>query len=291
MILQNLMVQKKSKIIAISGANTGIGFATAKLLLDNNATILMFCRDIQKAEIAKVELEKITKNHKIEIFEVNFESFTSIENACKKCLIKYPIIDVLINNAGIMSSNFELTQSNIEKTIAVNHFGYFLMAFYLLPALKNAKKSRIINVASRAHYGVKFDVNTINLKEKFSFRNQYKLSKLANVMFTIKLSKVLKQSNITVNCLDPGLVKTEIGSKLGSKFWSFIWRIFTFRAVDIYEGAKTSVFLALSDEVQEISGEYFENCNIYPISEEAKNEISIDEFWTWSEKIAQINFQ
>lgn len=280
----------KSKVIAISGANAGIGFATAKLLLNKGSTILMFCRDIQKAEIAKNKLIELTKNTKIEIFEVNFESFVSIENACKICLVKYPTIDVLINNAGIMNANFELTQNNIEKTIAVNHFGYYLMTHHLLPALKNASNSRIINVASRAHYGVRFNINTVNSKENFSFRSQYKLSKLANVMFTLKLADIVSDFNITVNCFDPGIVKTRIGNKSGSKFWSLLWSVFKLRAVDIYQGAQTSVYLASSNEVKEISAEYFEDCKPYPISELAKNKIDIDEFWTWSEKITQLKF-
>lgn len=257
----------KGKLVAISGANTGIGFYTAKALLEKGAEVVMFCRNLDKAEAAKEKLIGKTGNEKIKIIQADMASFDSIEKACEIFLSEYDKLDVLINNAGIMSTRFEKTEDGLEKIMAVNHYAYYLMCHYLLPALKKADNARIVNVASRAHEGVEMDLTLLHEKSHFNFRKQYKLSKLANVLFTYKLADLLKDTEITVNCLDPGLVKTEIGKKAGSKLMTWAWALFTLRGISPEKGAETSVYLSSNNEVENISGKYFEECMICESSE------------------------
>lgn len=281
----------ENKTVVISGANAGIGFATAKALLNNGAKVLMFCRNLEKAEAAKKELISITGNNKVDIFQVDFESFDSIERACKACMAKYDKIDVLINNAGATYSDFELTENGVERTMQVNHFGYYLMSYYLLPLLKNAENARIVNVASKAHYGVTIDLDTINKQEAYMVFKQYQYSKLANVLFTKKIAKLFKPLNITVNCLHPGVVSTKIGNKASNWFHSFVWSIFAFFGVNPDKGAETSIYLASSPEVADITGKYFDKCKPYEGSDVARDDKLIEQFWNWSGEIAKKSWE
>jgi NAD(P)-dependent dehydrogenase (short-subunit alcohol dehydrogenase family) len=280
----------KNKVVAISGANAGIGFETAKSFLEMGATVLMFCRNLEKAELAKQELIAETANSLIDIFLVDFESFTSVEKACLQCAEKYQQIDVLINNAGAMFADYKLTPDGVERTLAVNHFGYYLMTYFMLPLLKNAPRARVVNVASRAHYGVSFEAKKVNEKSYFNFRNQYKISKLCNILFTQKAAEKLRPFNITVNSLDPGLVKTAIGLKTGNSILTLLWKLFSLRGISAKEGAETSVYLATSDEVAEISGQYFELCKACSVSEEAQKQEFIEACWRWTEEFTQIRW-
>lgn len=281
----------QGKTVLISGANAGIGFASAKALLNKGAQVVMFCRNMQKAEEARKELVELTKNDQIDIFQVDFESFQSIEKACNALLAKYKTLDVLLNNAGATYSDFELTKDGIERTMAVNHFGYYLMAYYLLPALKNAENARIVNVASKAHYGVTLNFDTINKPEGYMVFKQYQYSKLANVLFTKKLAKLLEPHNITVNCLHPGVVKTQIGNKSANWFHSFAWSVFAFFGLNPDKGAETSVYLASSDEVKNTTGKYFDKCKPYDGSDVARDEKLRDELWAWTEKLSGKTFK
>ncbi len=266
----------------ITGANAGIGFATAKALLQKNFKISMFCRNMEKAEEAKKELIQLTKNEAIDIFLVDFSSLKSIESGCKEFTNKYDSLDVLVNNAGGTFSKFELTEDGIEKTMAVNHFGYFSMTYHILPLLlKNG--GRIVNVSSKAHYGGKIDYDTINEEKGYFVFKQYEISKLANVLFTKYLARKLEGKGVTVNCLHPGVVKTKIGNKAGNKFFGFAWSLFSAFGINTDKGAETSVHIATSDDVNEINGMYFDNKHAYKGSDLSRNEELQDSFWKWSE--------
>jgi len=280
----------KDKIVLISGANAGIGFASAKALLKKGAHVVMFCRNLQKAEDAKKELKSLTGNENIDVFQVDFESFESVERACNAFLAKYDKLDVLLNNAGATYSDFELTQEGLERTMAVNHFGYYLMAYYLLPALKNAENARIVNVASKAHYGVTINFQTINTSEKYMVFKQYQYSKLANVLFTKHLAEIVKPLNITVNCLHPGVVKTQIGNKSANWFHSFAWSMFAFFGLNPDKGAETSIYLASSEEVKNITGKYFDKCKPYEGSDVARDKNLQQVLWDWTEKMSGKKF-
>jgi retinol dehydrogenase 12 len=283
----------RNKKVVISGANAGIGFATAKGLLEKGAHVIMFCRNLEKANAAKEELIATTGNQNIDIIQVDFESFASIEKACKTCVEQYDKIDVLVNNAGATYSDFKLTEDGVERTMAVNHFGYYLMAFYLLPLLKKAENARIVNVASKAHYGVTIDFNTINTPEKYMVFKQYQYSKLANVLFTKYLAELLKPYNISVNCLHPGVVKTKIGNKSANWFHSMAWSLFAFFGLNPDKGAETSIFLASSKskEVINNTGKYFDKCRPYEGSDIARDKDLQKALWDWAEKISGIKYE
>jgi retinol dehydrogenase-12 len=266
----------------ITGANAGIGFATAEALLKKGFKISMFCRSKDKAELAKQELIELTKNDNVDIFLVDFSSLESIEKACSEFKSSYSNLDVLVNNAGATFANFELSENGIEKTMAVNHFGYFATTYHLLPLLK--KGARIVNVSSKAHFGGQINFDTINEEKGYFVFKQYEISKLANVLFTKYLANKLAEKEISVNCLHPGLVKTKIGNKADSKLFGFVWSLFSSFGINTDKGAATSIYLASSEELGGKSGMYFDKKVAYKGSDLSRNEKLQEEFWQWSEE-------
>jgi retinol dehydrogenase-12 len=270
------------KHAVITGANAGIGFATAKALLTKGYKISMFCRDLVKAEAAKAELTRLSKNDNIDIFQVDFASLKSIEQACTSFKEKYSKLDVLVNNAGATFADFALTEDGIERTMAVNHFGYFATTYHLLPLLIN-NNSRIVNVSSKAHYKGEINFDTINEAQGYFVFKQYGNSKLANVFFTKYLANQLKGKGVSVNCLHPGVVKTQIGNKAGNKFFGFIWSLFSAFGLSVDKGAETSIYLASSEEIKNTTGMYFDEKRAYKGSDLSRNEELQKALWKWSE--------
>jgi retinol dehydrogenase-14 len=268
----------------VTGANAGIGYATTKGLLQAGFKVSMFCRNRMKAEEALKELIKETGNDAIDIFIVDFSSLKSIEKTAAEFKEKYNALDVLVNNAGATFASFEKSEDDLEMTMAVNHFGYFATTFHLLPVLQSG--SRIVNVSSKAHYGGQIDLNTINEEKGYFVFKQYEISKLANVLFTKYLARQLAEKNITVNCLHPGVVKTKIGNKAGNKLFGFVWSLFSAFGINPDKGAETSIYLASSDKLADITGMYFDKKVAYKGSELSRDEELQEKFWKWSESMS-----
>ena len=268
----------------VTGANAGIGYATTKGLLQAGFKVSMFCRNRMKAEEALKELIKETGNDAIDIFIVDFSSLKSIEKTAAEFKEKYNALDVLVNNAGATFASFEKSEDDLEMTMAVNHFGYFATTFHLLPVLQSG--SRIVNVSSKAHYGGQIDLNTINEEKGYFVFKQYEISKLANVLFTKYLARQLAEKNITVNCLHPGVVKTKIGNKAGNKLFGFVWSLFSAFGINPDKGAETSIYLASSDMLADITGMYFDKKVAYKGSELSRDEELQEKFWKWSESMS-----
>jgi len=237
-----------------------------------------------KAEEALKELIKETGNDAIDIFIVDFSSLKSIEKTAAEFKEKYNALDVLVNNAGATFASFEKSEDDLEMTMAVNHFGYFATTFHLLPLLQSG--SRIVNVSSKAHYGGQIDLNTINEEKGYFVFKQYEISKLANVLFTKYLARQLAEKNITVNCLHPGVVKTKIGNKAGNKLFGFVWSLFSAFGINPDKGAETSIYLASSDKLADITGMYFDKKVAYKGSELSRDEELQEKFWKWSESMS-----
>lgn len=268
----------------VTGANAGIGYATTKGLLQAGFKVSMFCRNRMKAEEALKELIKETGNDAIDIFIVDFSSLKSIEKTAAEFKEKYNALDVLVNNAGATFASFEKSEDDLEMTMAVNHFGYFATTFHLLPLLQSG--SRIVNVSSKAHYGGQIDLNTINEEKGYFVFKQYEISKLANVLFTKYLARQLSEKNIIVNCLHPGVVKTKIGNKAGNKLFGFVWSLFSAFGINPDKGAETSIYLASSDKLADITGMYFDKKVAYKGSELSRDEELQEKFWKWSESMS-----
>jgi NAD(P)-dependent dehydrogenase (short-subunit alcohol dehydrogenase family) len=279
----------KGKVCVITGANAGIGYETALALAKMGTDLVIISKDESRVKntIDKIKTESNHKN--IEGIVADLSSQKEIRKGAKEILSKYNTIDVLINNAGTWYSKLTYTDENIEMQFAVNHLAYFYLTHLLLPALVNSDDPRIINVGSDSHFSGKIHFNDINLTRKYHGLRAYSQSKLANILFTYEFNRRKPLAKICVNCLQPGLVKTNIGLKHTVAIHSLAWKLRRLRGVTPAEGAETSIYLASSDEVQGISGKYWDKSKIKKSSKRSYAKEDAQRLWLLSEKLCDID--
>jgi NAD(P)-dependent dehydrogenase (short-subunit alcohol dehydrogenase family) len=279
----------KDKIILITGASSGIGLATAEALAAKGAELILAARSEEKLKEAAQHITSKTGNQKIKYFVCDFSSQNSIRKLAENVRKNYTTIDVLINNAGGVFPEFKLNEDGLEMTIGTNHFAYFLLTNLLIDLIKRSDYARIVNVASGSHYDGKIDYDSFTQNKGYFILKAYAQSKLANVLFTTELSERLKGTNVTVNCLHPGFVKTDIGNKDTQWYSKLFWTLSSKLAgISVADGAKTSVYLASSDEVKGISGKYFDKCKMKEPSKLAQDRDLQKELWLKSEQMCSI---
>ena len=244
----------KGKVCVITGANAGIGYETALALAKMGTDLVIVSKDESRVKVTIDKIVSESKHKKIEGIVIDLSSQKEIKKGAKDILSKYNKIDILINNAGTWYSNLTYTDENIEMQFAVNHLAYFYLTHLLLPAIANSDDPRIINVGSDSHFSGKIHFNDINLTKKYHGLRAYSQSKLANILFTYEFNRRNPLEKICINCLQPGLVKTNIGLKHTVAIHSLAWKLRRLGGITPAEGAETSIYLASSDEVKGISG-------------------------------------
>lgn len=276
----------QNKLCIVTGANSGIGKATAMELASQGAYVVMICRNEKRGLNAKEEIIQKTGNTGVELMLADFSYQYEIREVAEKITNKFDQVDILINNVGTIFHKRQETMDGIEKTFAVNHLGPFLLTNLLLPHLNKAPEARIINVASEAHrVGVPvFDLDNLQLQKGFGGVKAYGLSKLCNIMFTHELAKKLEGTHITTNALHPGVVSTNLAEEASwwMKFLYFIGRPFM-RSPG--KGARTPIYLATSDEVAGISGKYFKNQKQVKPASIAFDDEMTSKLWDISERL------
>ncbi len=280
----------KNKNILITGGNAGIGLATSIALAKLGANIYIVSRSKEKAEEGVKAIIEASGNKNVKYFLANLSSQKSIRQMAVKIKKEISELDVLINNAGATFSDFELSEDGLEMTIATNHFAYFLLTNLLLDLIKKAEAGRIVSVSSGSHYSGKIDFESFTKKKSYFVMKAYAQSKLANVLFTKELATQLKGTKVTANCLHPGFVKTHIGNKNATWYSDLVWSIATkLGAISMEDGAKTSVYLASSPDVKNVSGKYFDKCKEKEPSALASDAMLQKELWKRSLELCAIN--
>ncbi|MFN7249656.1 MAG: SDR family oxidoreductase [Anaerobacillus sp.] len=274
-----------TSIVLVTGANSGMGKATCIELAKTGAQIVMLCRNKQRGEEALADVRKSSGNKKVELMLCDLGSLKSINSFCDEFLERYDRLEVLINNAGVILPGRHETADGFELQFGVNHLGHFLLAKRLLELLIASAPARIINVSSGAHKAGRIYFDDVNLKANYSFIRAYAQSKLANVLFTNELSVRLKDKGITVNCLHPGAVATNIGINRETGFGTFITRLLKPFFVTPEQGAETSIYLATSPEVANVTGKYFYRKKPVATSKRANNKEDARKLWELSEKM------
>eukprot|EP01023_Acetabularia_acetabulum_P015117 TRINITY_DN17333_c1_g1_i1.p1 TRINITY_DN17333_c1_g1~~TRINITY_DN17333_c1_g1_i1.p1 ORF type:complete len:335 (-),score=52.52 TRINITY_DN17333_c1_g1_i1:96-1100(-) len=277
--------QQCGKHVVITGANSGIGLQTAKVLAEKGFSTTLACRDLQRAKVAKNIILEETPGADVDILELKLDNLQSVSDAAKYLMDSDKDIDVLINNAGVMGCPYMQTEDGFEYQLGVNHLGHFLFTQGLLPKLRNnSKKSRVVNVASAAHVFGKMDLDDLDYqKNKYDAWKAYGRSKLANIMFTYGLASRIKASDIcTVNCLHPGVVSTELGrymfpedGVLSKILMSGVRRFFKTPE----QGALTTIYLAASPEVENITSKYYKDCKADISSPQSYDAQAYDKLW------------
>jgi retinol dehydrogenase 12 len=233
----------------------------------------------------------------IDLVIADLASLTSIRKAVQEIRQKYDVIDVLVNNAGLIKAGYTFTEDGLEWTMAVNHYAPFLFTHLLLEPLLKAPAGRVVTVSSGAHRMGRIDIQGLEKaregkkaggrgkgKARYLEFLVYANSKLANILFTKELAKRLSGTTVTANCLHPGVVRTNFGKSATKLFYAGFMLAWPFM-ISPKQGARTSVYLASSPEVSGVSGEYFNRRRRARVTRNGKNMEMANMLWEHSERI------
>ncbi len=254
------MSDMHGKTVLITGANQGIGKASAIALGKMGAQLVLVCRNEEKARAAITDIQAATGRNDVELVVADMASQADVRRAAAEFKAKHDRLDVLLNNAGVLVTSRRLTKDGIEETLAINHLAYFLLTNLLLDVLKKSAPSRIVSVSSTAHRGSRMRWDDLQYANtKYRAFNVYAQSKLANILFTTELARRLEGTRVTANCLHPGVIASGFGQTYGG-FTSVIVKLASPFLGTPEKGAATSVYLASSPEVEGVTGKYFAKC-------------------------------
>uniref|UniRef100_A0A3Q4ANV3 Uncharacterized protein n=1 Tax=Mola mola TaxID=94237 RepID=A0A3Q4ANV3_MOLML len=278
------------KTVIITGANTGIGKETAKDLARRGARIVMACRDLERAEEARLDILEDTGNENVVIRKLDLSDTRSIRAFAELINKEERQVNVLINNAGVMMCPFSKTTDGFEMQLGVNHLGHFLLTYLLLDLIKRSTPARIVIVASVAHTWTSLRLDDINSERSYDTMKAYGQSKLANVLFARSLAKRLQGTGVCVFSLHPGVVQSDLWRHQHQCIqWAVkICRIFTKTTV---EGAQTTIYCAVEPHLESRSGGYFSDCAAARCSRAASDDDLAQKLWEISCNMLGITWQ
>ena len=254
--MQTTHSSMNGKICMVTGATSGIGLVTARELARQGAQVTLVSRSPERCQAAAESIRQETGNPEVDFIAADLSSLVEIRRTAQEFLKRQRRLDVLVNNAGGFFWRRAETADGLERTFALNHLNYFLLTNLLLETLKASAPARIVSVSSDAHRGARIDFDNLQNKHKYAGFRAYAQSKLMNVLFTYELRRRLENSGVTANALHPGFVATGFAKNNG-----FLFRLFMplaqLNALSPEEGARTSIYLASSPEVEGVSGKYF----------------------------------
>ncbi|XP_052773478.1 retinol dehydrogenase 12-like isoform X2 [Mya arenaria] len=276
------------KVVVVTGANTGIGFCTAENLALRNARVILACRNEKKAKDAVQRIRAATGNKEVVYQHLDISLLSSVRTFVKQFLLEESRLDILINNAGVAGMQFSKTEEGFETTFVTNYLGHFLLTNLLLDKLKQCGPSRVVNVSSMVHnWSKKFHLDDMNGEKSYSIQLAYYNSKLANILFTRELARRSQETEMKCYCAHPGCVKSDLLRHLP---WyhiplKIIIEGLIFKTSE--EGAQTSIYCAVSEDVAEESGKYYVDCRQ---AEDQASDTSRDmglarKLWEYSERV------
>lgn len=274
--------QLDGKTVLITGANTGIGKETAVDLARRGARVILACRDMERANKAAEDVKKQSGNDNVIVKKVDLASLQSVRQLAKDVLATEERLDILINNAGIMSCPKWQTEDGFEMQFGVNHLGHFLLTNCLLDLLKKSSPSRIVNVSSLAHERGQIYFDDINQDKDYQPWKSYGQSKLANVLFTRELAKRLQGTGVTTYSLHPGVIRTELGRHFWPKIplWKrVVYSPLMFLIKSPTEGAQTTIYCAVEESLQNESGLYYSDCALKTAAPQGLDDEAAKKLW------------
>jgi NAD(P)-dependent dehydrogenase (short-subunit alcohol dehydrogenase family) len=268
------MSSKHARLVLVTGATDGIGQQTALDLARRGAHVIVHGRRDERLDATRKYLLREVPSAVVHIARADLASLADVRALGDDLVKRFPRIDVVIHNAGVFMKKRVLTVDGFETTFAVNHLAPFVLTHRLLEPL-TAAKGRVLNVSSIAHTRGDLDFGNLDAEKFFDGYDAYARSKLANVLFTVELARRVASRGITTNALHPGVVGTKLlregfGSSGGES---------------LEEGAATSVYLALADDVAHVTGKYFMHKRESPMNRLAHDEALARKFWDLSARL------
>ena len=271
-------------VAVITGASSGIGLETARGLAKKNFDLILVSRSLKKLNSIKSDFET-QYSIKCDVFSYDLSLIESNIKFHKEVVNKFRKIDVLINNAGAIFMDKTFTDEGLEKTFALNHMSYFVLSNLFIESFNSIK---VINVSSEAHRGIKLNLDDLQNNIGYFGWHAYKRSKLSNIYLTYELARKHENKDITVNCLHPGLVNSDFANNNSLRYQIMSSLIKCF-GISASEGALTSIYLASEENLENISGLYFDKCKPRKSSSISYNSETAKVLWEYSNNIMKNN--
>jgi len=283
----------QDKTILITGATSGIGRAAAQSLAQRGARLVIVGRSADKTNATVADLRQSTGNQAVEGLLADLSRQSEVRALAEQVRARYPLLDVLINNAGGVFGTRQETADGLELTFAFNHLAYFLLTNLLLDNVQAAAQAhgsaRIVNVASGAHQRVRgLDFDDLQSKRHYNAFQVYGASKLANILFTRELAQRLANTGITVNAMHPGLVHTGFGNNNRRWYWRLAYLFINVAGKTPEQGADTIIYLATAPEVAGVTGQYFYERKAIEPSAAARDPQAARRLWDVSEQLTAL---
>jgi NAD(P)-dependent dehydrogenase (short-subunit alcohol dehydrogenase family) len=279
----------QGKTVVVTGGNSGIGLETAAALAAIGARVLVTARNADKGRAAGADIvQRCGGQAQVQLVVFDLADLSSVRRGAAEILEQAPRIDVLVNNAGLVLTERRETVDGYEATFGINHLGPFLLTNLLLDRLRESAPARIVNVASTAHAAARKGIPFDDLQSTRRYRGMrvYGQSKLANILFTLELSSRLAGTGVTANSLHPGTVRTGYGADGDARgFLAFGIKIAGPFFLSPAKGARTSIYLASSPEVEGVSGQYFVKCKPREPRRPARDPEAARRLWQVSEEL------
>ncbi len=298
------MPSLEGQLWVVTGANSGLGLETVKGLAAKGAAVVMACRDPQRAEAAADEVRRIAPSAKLELESLDLASLKSIEAFAARLAKQHPVVDGLINNAGIMAIPRRTTADGFEMQLGTNHLGHYALTLRLLPLLEAAKAPRVINVASTAHRMGTMNFDDLMGEKSYAAWGAYGQSKLANLLFTFELNRKLSAAGrrTIAAAAHPGYAATNlqgVGAKMtGSKVSAWFMNVGNSIMAQTAEmGALPTLYAATVSDVK--GGEYFGPDGFMELkghprrcdsNAKSKDLVAAQKLWDASEKLTGVRF-
>jgi NAD(P)-dependent dehydrogenase (short-subunit alcohol dehydrogenase family) len=278
------------RVVVVTGANSGIGKETAIALGAMGAQAVLCARNRAKGEAALAEAHRRVPGGSFELVDLDLASFSSIDACAEHLLASHDRIHVLVNNAGLIQKHRTTTAQGFETTFGVNHLGHFLLTGRLADRLRASAPARVVTVASDAHRfprrGLDFD--DLQTEHRYRAFKAYGRSKLANLLFTLELSRRLAGSGVTANAVHPGFVASNFSREGDTGFMGNVGMVLGRPfARSPAEGARTSVHVASAPELAAVTGKYFASSRITTPSSHARDDAAARRLWEISEQLVE----
>ncbi len=284
------MGEMAARTVVITGASSGIGLETARALAGQGAHVVMVVRSRARGEAAIADIQRTVPGGSLELALADLYSLAQVRKAAAELRDKLPRLDVLINNAGLIHDKRELTVDGFERTFALNHLAPFLLTYELRELLAASKPARVITVASAGHRYAKFTWDDLaTMKDWKGEVGVYGASKLCNIWFAREAARRFKAKGVTSNSLHPGAVASSFGDSGGALFRIAV-RVARPFLLSSAQGARTSVHLASSPEVEGVTGEYWAGCKLRTPTAQARDDVSAKRLWELSEKLCGVTW-
>ena len=262
----------------VTGANAGIGKAIAQGLAERGLRVIILCRSPEKGDCALDEIRAATNNSSVELVIGDLSSPAKVRAVAERLLDEVSEIGALVNNAGMWATQLEHNEDGLEMSFAVNHLAPFLLSHLLLERLRENDPGRIVNVNASLYATGNVDLEKLPAGDDFHPFRTYANTKLCNALFTREFARRLNGSEVTINAVHPGVIRSNLAVNMSG--WSRLFvRLGQLFGKSPEQGAEGPLYLATSQEVSGVSGGFFDGCKQVPYAKNTLDDELASELW------------